>query len=320
MARTTTILAAAAFLLHAAKAQRGFINAPGSTKYAAISLFLNTTIDLPAGVAVSIGTVTKHPGNPLLIQDKPWEPRLDNSYPNVVHTPSDPMGAYRMWYGGFIAGNHFNTSQGAHRVNALHYANSSDGIYWSKPNLGLFDLAKVPECSAAAQAAGTQNNIIIGGDGTGVLRDDVDVNASRRFKAFGTLCPQDADCVSGVATSADGLTWNDLTPVTWPAPQRYDCHQNVVRDPANGNGFVYTTRDGFSKLPGRTIGIATATTPTAAYGEVDVTKAPAEVERGDSKGAHQLYAQVTFPFYNIWLGLVAVNHLSVCPRSHLLTS
>jgi hypothetical protein len=311
---------AAALLLHAATAQQGFTNAPGSTKYAAISLFANTTVDLPAGIAVTIGTVTKDPRNPLLIQDKPWEPRLDNSYPNVIHTPSDSMGAYRLWYGGFIAGNHFNTSQGSMRVSALHYANSSDGIVWSKPALGLFDLAKVPECSTAAKAAGTQNNILIGGSGTGIFRDGDDVNASRRFKAFGTLCPQDGDCVSGVATSTDGLTWKDIKPVTWPAPQRYDCHQNVVRDPANGNGFVYTTRDGFSKLPGRTIGIATATTPTAAYGEVDVTKAPAEVERGDSKGAHQLYAQVTFPFYNIWLGLVAVNHLSVCPRSHLLTS
>ena len=297
---------AAATFLHAATAQRGFVNAPGSTKYAAISLFANSTSDLPAGVAVSIGTVTKHPGNPLLVQDKPWEPRLDNSYPNVVHAPKDPLGAYRLWYGGFIAGNHFNCSQGAHRVNAWHYANSSDGIVWSKPALGLFNLSKVPQCSAAAKAAGTQNNIIIGGDGTGIFRDDDDRDASRRFKAFGTLCPQGGSCVSGVATSADGLTWNDLTPVAWPAPQRYDCHQNVVRDPANGNGFVYTTRDGFSQGPGRTVGIATAKTPTSAYGVVDLTKAPAEVERGDSKGAHQLYAQVTFPFYNIWLGLVAV--------------
>lgn len=30
------------------------------------------------GVNMVIGEVTKHPSNPLFIQDKPWEPRLDN--------------------------------------------------------------------------------------------------------------------------------------------------------------------------------------------------------------------------------------------------
>ena len=232
---------------------------------------------------------------------------MDNSYPNVIHDASDPHGIYRLWYGGFIAGNHFATGQGSHRVNALHYATSSDGLVWTKPALGLFNLTNVPEASASSKAAGTQNNILCGGDGTGVFRDDDDTNATRRFKAFGTLCVGESTstCVSGVATSADGLVWNDLRAIKWPAPQRYDCHQNVVRDPQTGN-FIYTTRDGFSASggsPGRTIGIVAAK-EGAAFGDVDVSTAPKEVEFGDA--AHQLYAQVTFPYYNVWLGLVAV--------------
>jgi len=66
---------------------------------------------------------------------------------------------------------------------------------------------------------------------------------------------------------------------------------------------VYTTRDGFSRAPGRTIGIARGP-EGGAWGGVDTSKPPEEVEDGTND--HQLYAQVTFPFYNCWLGLVAV--------------
>ena len=54
-------------------------------------------------------------------------------------------GAFRLWYGGFVACKDCATSEGKDRVNAWHYANSSDGIHWEKPHLGIFDLAAVPE-------------------------------------------------------------------------------------------------------------------------------------------------------------------------------
>ena len=170
-------------LLASPCAQRGFV---GDHKLAAWSVVATTN----GSVRTAIGSVKKHHANPLLVQDQPWELRLDNSYPNVVHNPADPLGAYRMWYGGFIAGSSFDTSQGVGRVNAWHYANSSDGIHWQKPPLGIFDLAAEPKCSAAAKRAGRANNLIFGGDGDGVFYDESDANSSRRFKAFGTMCPQ----------------------------------------------------------------------------------------------------------------------------------
>ena len=54
------------------------------------------------GVEPVIGRVEKHPMNPLFGQDRPWEPRLDNGYPNVVHDPSDPRRPWRLWYGGCV--------------------------------------------------------------------------------------------------------------------------------------------------------------------------------------------------------------------------
>lgn len=145
------------------------------------------------------------------------------------------------------------------------------------------------------------------GDGMGIFYDSLETNSSRVFKAFGTGCfspdGMSSGCVSGVGVSSDGLHWTDPTPLHWPAPQRYDCHQNMVRDPEDGGAFVLTTRDGFSDSPGRCIGI-TRGASDGSFGGWDLSKAPELVESGTNE--HQLYSQVTFPYYNIWLGLVAV--------------
>ena len=77
-----------------------------------------------AGVSTEIGNTHKYEGNPLWNQDRAWEPRLDNGYPNVIHDPSDPLGEWRMWYGASL----------------WEYATSTDGIKWTKPDLGMFDL------------------------------------------------------------------------------------------------------------------------------------------------------------------------------------
>jgi len=97
-----------------AAAQRSFVNDASSTKHAAWSVVASTN----GSVRAAIGTVAKHKSNPVLVQDQPWELRLDNAYPNIVHDPSNPMGAYRMWYGGFISGHDYDKGQGVDRVNA----------------------------------------------------------------------------------------------------------------------------------------------------------------------------------------------------------
>jgi hypothetical protein len=286
-----------------AATQTGFVNTDAVTKYASWSVVAS----LNGSLRAEIGVVQKHASNPLLVQDQPWEMRLDNAYPNVVHDPADRTGhgAYRLWYGGFIACKDCATSQGSDRVNAWHYANSSDGLAWTKPPLGIFNLTDCTQCSAAARAAGTANNVLMSGDGMGIYHDAVETNRSRTFKAFGTGCfgaGGTEGCVSGVGVSADGLRWTDPLPLKWPAPQRYDCHQNMVRDPTDGT-FLLTTRDGFSSTPGRCIGIARGA-KGGAFGGWDLGVAPALVEQGTD--AQQLYSQVTFPYYNVWLGLVAV--------------
>merc|ERR1712176_809040 len=126
------------------------------------------------GVEMVIGKVAKDSRNPLFVQDKPWEPRLDNGYPNVIYDRenADGLGVYRCLYGDCVKG---CCSQ------ILLYANSSDGITWEKPNLGLFD---VKEVRSDLAKYGKENNIIMKGGVLGIYRDMLEVNASRRFKCL----------------------------------------------------------------------------------------------------------------------------------------
>jgi len=301
-------------------AQQGFLNSPAQTKYAAIGLPGGA---LPAGGGLTRAIGEGDAGNlsPLMVQDKLWEPRCDNAYPNVIHSPGDPNGEWRLWYGCMTSGTKFATSQGAGRTNAWLYANSSDGKTWTKPSLGLYDLATGPEghnkalppaYRAALQAVGSANNIVMGSsDGMGITLDPSEKNLSRKFKAFGTAEPNQGGGGggAGVFSSADGLVWptvgyhtvsfskqpDCVAPACPAGKQRYDDHQQPLWD-APTRQYVLTTRT----YPNMRA-IAFARTPSwPPTGEEQVT----QVEVGD--GEHQLYSQVTFRFYDIWLGMVMV--------------
>lgn len=87
---------------------------------------------------------TKHPKNPLLVRDQPWEGA--HIWVGTV-LRDEPTGKFRMWY-----------ADGAARE---LYAESDDGITWVKPELGLI-----------AHAGSTRNNIIFeSGFMIGVIRE-----------------------------------------------------------------------------------------------------------------------------------------------------
>eukprot|EP01050_Picozoa_sp_SAG11_P006056 SAG11_NODE_456_length_9319_cov_5.131128_5_plen_140_part_00 len=93
-----------------ALAQQRFVNTDATTKYAAIGL-VGPSLDT-VGVTRVIGTVGRTQ-EPLMQQTELWEARCDNGYPNVLHNPDDPHGAFRLWYGCFTSGTKFATSQGS---------------------------------------------------------------------------------------------------------------------------------------------------------------------------------------------------------------
>eukprot|EP00900_Chrysochromulina_parva_P003258 jgi/Chrpa1/12933/Chrysochromulina_OHIO_Genome00022119-RA len=275
--------------------------------YTAISV----AFSLGGSVRRAVGSVRKYERNPILIQDRPWETRLDNGYPNVV-PPSggdpdqDGPTSWQLWYGDCISA----PTPGAPgcEKQVLLYANSTDGLAWHKPTLGLYDIGPPHH---------KENNVVLYGGGLGVTYDAHDPDSSQhRYVGLGRACwasgtcPLDAvrtssvgvasDSDADLAVSADGLIWHGVATLAWPSPQRYDCHNQVFWDEPLQR-YVAVTRDGFSGPVGRTIGITTS--PTGALG-FDTTAAPLEALYGDEQ--RQLYSQITFRWHNTFLGIVMV--------------
>jgi len=121
----------------------------------------------------------KHPANPLVVQDSPWEKRLIEIYGTVLYEPERDL--FRMWY---LAGE----DPDAVPEYYMCYAESSDGIRWRKPTIGNVDNPKYPE----------HNIVIPGGHGMCVLRTPEDPDPNRRYRGLGG---------KEIAFSPDGLVW-----------------------------------------------------------------------------------------------------------------
>ena len=78
------------------------------------------------GLRRGLNQPRKHPGNPILKPDEPWEWFHGTS---VFYDEEE--GIYKMWYG-VQKGNNMQSG-------SLAYATSTDGIHWEKPKLGLFE-------------------------------------------------------------------------------------------------------------------------------------------------------------------------------------
>lgn len=263
-----------------------FTNSVEINKFAAFSVVLKTD----HGVTTVIGNVSKHSANPLFIQDKPWEWRVDNGYPNVMYNEDNPdsLGKWRIWYG--------DCAWGCNKQ-ILLFANSSDGIVWHKPDLGVYDIGNVrPDL----KHYGKHNNAIMDGGGIGVYFDPYERDVSRRFKAFGEGCfgsGGNSGCVSGTGVSADGIHWTGARNLSFPKPQKYDCHSNLFFDQKLGV-YLGTTRDVVD-------GQRAISRSQSAKGNFDNWPLITElVDQGTID--HQLYSQITFPYYNAYLGIIMV--------------
>lgn len=178
------------------------------------------------------------------------------------------------------------------------YANSTDGYVWHKPELGLVDLGG---------AVGTKNNVVMQGGGIGVYIDQNPAAANgstRHFKAVGAL-KHSTSAGGGTIESADGLHWDVVQELPFPdPPQRYDTANNVMYDAALGR-YVLTTRRHPTTSPSdadRAIGIALS---VAGEGfRFDASLIPPLISQGTHD--HQLYAQVTWKWAGVYLGIVMV--------------
>jgi hypothetical protein len=170
-------------------------------------------------VARVVPAPTKEPSNPLLVADRPWEGGV-NLFGTVLHDE----GRFRMWYQVY----NLDEQRDRRFRTAVAYAESEDGLNWSKPALGLIDYEGEP------------TNLVLLSHGTSdlyspaVVRDDADPDPSRRYKMLYWDSMSEADLASVgpnfplgedapgwvaipgegffVAFSPDGLRWTNHSP------------------------------------------------------------------------------------------------------------
>ena len=150
------------------------------------------------------GVLEKHPANPLLEADAPWEETARKSWGiqlgTAIYDPQDRK--FKLWY-------QIEQHTGG---NVAAYAESRDGVTWVKPDLGL------------VRYQGTmKNNVLLHADHLGkrplagairLIQDPRERPPERRFLTCG-VPPYHRDGGrfggwNGMAYSADGLSWRQI--------------------------------------------------------------------------------------------------------------
>ena len=223
----------------------------------------------------------KHPGNPVLKPDQPWEHNVVNCQ-SVL--PGEDGTGYRMWYYCWSKPNDPD------RSHAL-YATSPDGIQWTKPSLGLIPWKPT---------GSTANNMV--GESGSVMFTPHDPDPARRYKA---ISYEKGKYV--LHASPDGLKWSQLSrePIFEAGDTCYvmwDQLSQRYRGYAKLNTWV-------GGLRRRTIGFSEST-GFDAWPELKLVLAPDDVDdRWVQPGSVQrthFYRCTVLPYQNMYIGFLSI--------------
>lgn len=239
---------------------------------------------------LTLGTIRKDKNNPLFKEDKPWEPRFDNLYANVLYDRQAKL--YKCWYSPFIIDRSARGMTPQERESKRYespnnremgvcYAISKDGIKWTKPELGLVEFGGYKK-----------NNIVQRGPhGTGIFKDLREPDPAKRYKVL--FKKSEGDNRMSAAFSADGLRWSKAIQLRTDA--RGDTHCNAFWAPNLGK-YV-----GFARLKSSGLRlVARIESPDF----VRWTKGQV-VLKGSSKDL-QAYSMPAFPYRGVYIGLPAI--------------
>jgi hypothetical protein len=253
-------------------------------------------IERAEDVSLELGKVVKEVQNPLFVEDKPWEVRFDNLYPNVLFDEQEQM--FKCWYNPFTVDeatsmtppeqrkliSHRQAALGRFSEMGVCYATSKDGIVWNKPELGMIDFG-----------GSRQNNLVARGpEGVGIWKDLRDPQPERRFKMF--FVPASSKGIQSplaVAFSPDGLHWSKSIGCE-PIHARGDTHNNALWAESLGEyvGITRLWEEGM-RVVGR----------CESHDFFNWTPA-VRCLAGDKE--HQTYAMLVFPYASVYLGLVMI--------------
>lgn len=279
-------------------------------------LFLDDTlIASNQNVTRTIHPAVKYPGNPVLWPTEPWEGATAIVYGSVVRDGD----TFRMWY---------------HSDQGVSYAESKDGIAWSKPALGLF------------KVDGHDTNVIVSREATegepnvfpyfyevfGVHADPR-ADASKRYVMGFLSIQKDYDGPRkdpfhgnqrrglAVATSPDGIRWTLAD--SFATDAICDGATHWMWDPARERYVLYgrtkyvspeveqaCAQDAWAREHFWGRSVARVESPDFLNWDFkDPASAPVvmTVDTQDRPG-DEIYSMMVFPYESVYIGLVQMYH------------
>ena len=187
-----------------------------------------------ANVVMKLHQPQKHPANPLIRGDVPWE-QAPYCFGTVIYDKADKV--FKIWY------QSYNFDQPVESRTPVLYAISDDGINWKRPKLGIYDFQ-----------GSKDNNIILNNYGyhdlysPSVIKDTVENDPQKRYKMiwWDYLGERDWHLDAGMcaAFSADGIHWNKYpkNPVLRAKRAEHSISDvmSVMQDKGSGKYVAYT--------------------------------------------------------------------------------
>lgn len=247
-------------------------------------LFLDSmVVEESYGLSREFHAAQKHDLNPVIRKDRAWE----GWGPYVYGTVMWDSGKLKMWYQGI-----------GKNCGDVSYAESGDGIRWTKPELGIIE------------HDGSKNNNIVAPHGAchipGVIRIPNPTSPDKRWAMYGFGYDLTDDKLGRggpcVAYSPDGLNWN------WQrAEEQYQLFSssdvtNVFFDPYT-NRFTATYKT--SNRRHRAVGIALSEDGIKWSKPIEAAVFGADDFDPD---ATQIYGMPVFPYQGIYIGLPWMYH------------
>lgn len=244
-------------------------------------LFLDATVvEEQQGLSRVFHAAQKHPANPVVKRDQPWEAPSAITGPYVYGTVFREGDRFRLWYEIHNKGSH------------IGYAESSDGLNWSKPKLGLVNVN-----------GSKANNLVISvfdREATGgvchnasVIRCPDPTDPEKRYALFGF----DRNVGPRVAFSPDGLRWR-FAPETDKTPLFSSSDVvNFFYDPFQAR-YVATWKT--RNRRGRAVGVAWSKDGLHWVKPFD---GPVFVADDLDPDATQIYGMPAFPYQGLYVGL-----------------
>ena len=152
-----------------------------------------------SGTERVLHSLKRYAGNPIISgRDKPWEAAI--AWTSAYRDPKN--GHYQLWYQAYAG----DEAHDKTRRCVVSYAESDDGLLFTKPNLGLFDFNGSKETSIVLVANGGKSDRY----GVSVVVDEKEKNPERRYKmAYFDFTTENGREFPGlnVAFSPDGIHW-----------------------------------------------------------------------------------------------------------------